>query len=107
MALRAIPVLAGQIIELVEDNADVTEIFEIIEAIEYIVIVDIIKNMYADDLETLKGDLAKLALVGNGKNVPKKSMEYILWHLTTKYFDGDSALLLDTIEATKKTSMRY
>ena len=62
-------------------------------------IADIITKMYADDFETLERNLAKVALAGNNRSIPKKSVEYMLGYSFTKYFDEDCALLLNTVKA--------
>lgn len=91
---------AWEIIRLVnDDSSDVVVISERLKAIEHMAIADIITKMYADDFKTLERDLAKVALAGSDRSIPKKSVEYMLWYSVTRYFDGDCALLLDTVKA--------
>ena len=91
---------AWEIIRIVnDDNSDVVVISERLKAIEHMSIADIITKMYADDFETLERNLAKVALAGNNRSIPKKSVEYMLGYSFTKYFDEDCALLLNTVKA--------
>lgn len=67
-----------------------------VKAVRKAVIV-MLMELYSEDIEVLKFDLAKLIVWGTDKGPAKRTVEYILWHLTTRYFDGDYAGVLKEV----------